>query len=136
MELIHVPAVPKEAFNKHRRLSDLIKAQIGHLKHVEDKLPEAVRATLPDHQIVTENDAARYIAAMTSVLRLGSAIAAAPAKRVSEMKSSTAARPRERLALAAAGEEARPTAKDGNAASSKKPRHTPKDRGPSSKRQK
>jgi len=30
MKTIHVPGPPKEAFNKHRQMSDLIKAQIKH----------------------------------------------------------------------------------------------------------
>ena len=35
MEPIHVPGPPKEAFNKNRRVSDLIRAQVNHLKHIE-----------------------------------------------------------------------------------------------------
>ncbi len=37
MEPIHVPGPPKEAFNKNRPISDLIRAQVNHLKHVEAK---------------------------------------------------------------------------------------------------
>lgn len=80
MDVIQVPAPPKEAFNKHRRISDLIKAQIAHLKHLEEKLPAGQRAGLPHHSIVTENDAARYIAAMTRLMR-GDEAAAADRKR-------------------------------------------------------
>ncbi|HEY4358656.1 MAG TPA: hypothetical protein VGN16_23115 [Acidobacteriaceae bacterium] len=69
MEVIGVPGPPKEAFNKNRRISDLIRAQITHLKHLEDKLPATVRSKFPQHAIVTENDAAIYIAAMTRWLR-------------------------------------------------------------------
>lgn len=68
MEPIRVPAPPKSAFNKHRRMSDLIKAQVQHLKHVEEKLPVQSRAALPKHNIVSEQDAALYIAAMTRLL--------------------------------------------------------------------
>jgi hypothetical protein len=79
MNVINVPAPPKEAFNKHRRISDLIKAQVKHLKHVEEKMPADVKAALPQHAIVTENDAAMYIAAMTRVLgALGGAVQEAP----------------------------------------------------------
>jgi hypothetical protein len=69
MELIRVPAPPKAAFNMQRPMSDLIKAQIKHLKHVEHGLPQTLRETLPQHPIVTESDAAIYIASMTTLLR-------------------------------------------------------------------
>jgi hypothetical protein len=69
MEPILVPGPPKEAFDKNRRMSDLIRKQIEHFKHLEEKLPPDVRATLPQHRIVTEDDAARYIAPMTRLLR-------------------------------------------------------------------
>jgi hypothetical protein len=82
MDVIQVPATPKEAFNKHRRISDLIKAQVAHLKHVEEKLPSTQRPALPSHAIVTENDAAQYIAAMTSFIRGESKPAAKPKKHV------------------------------------------------------
>jgi hypothetical protein len=68
MEPILVPGPPKEAFNKNRRVSDLIKAQITHFKHIEEKLPPDVRRSLPQHHIVSEDDAARYVASMTKLL--------------------------------------------------------------------
>jgi hypothetical protein len=69
MEPILVPAPAKEAFRKLRPISDLIKAQVSHFKHLEEKLPQAVRRTCPQHSIVTEDDAARYIASMTAYFR-------------------------------------------------------------------
>jgi hypothetical protein len=69
MDPIHVPGPPKEAFNKNRRVSDLIRAQVNHLKHIEAKLPPSLRQGIPQHPIVTEDDAARYIAPMTQLLR-------------------------------------------------------------------
>jgi hypothetical protein len=69
MEPILVPGPPKEAFKKLRLVSDLVKSQVKHFKHLEQKLPAAARATLPQHAIVTEDDAARYIAPMTAFLR-------------------------------------------------------------------
>lgn len=69
MEPILVPGPPKAAFDKNRRMSDLIRKQIAHFKHLEEKLPPEVRATLPHHALVTEDDAARYIAPMTRLLR-------------------------------------------------------------------
>ncbi|HEX4065860.1 MAG TPA: hypothetical protein VHZ09_07530 [Acidobacteriaceae bacterium] len=68
MEPILVPGPPKRAFDKNRRMSDLIRKQVEHFKHLEEKLPPELRATLPQHRIVTEDDAARYIAPMTQVL--------------------------------------------------------------------
>lgn len=68
MDPILVPGPPKEAFKKLRPISDLIRSQVNHLKHLEEKLPAAVRATLPQHPLVTEDDAARYIAPMTAYL--------------------------------------------------------------------
>ena len=75
MEVIHVPAPPKEAFQKLRPISDLIKAQVKHFKHVEAKLSDEQREGIPQHRITTENDAALYIAAMTRFLRSGVATA-------------------------------------------------------------
>jgi hypothetical protein len=69
MEPIHVPRPPSQAFNKNRRVSDLIRAQTNHLKHVEDKLSPSLRQQIPQHAIVTEADAASYIAAMTRLFQ-------------------------------------------------------------------
>ncbi len=68
MEPILVPGPPASAFNKHRRASDLIKKQVEHFKHLEAKLSAEERAELPNHAIVSEDDAARYIAAFTRYL--------------------------------------------------------------------
>jgi hypothetical protein len=138
MEPIHVPPPPKEAFNKHRRISDLIKAQIGHLKHLEEKVPQEIRDTLPQHQIVTEDDAARYIGAMTSVLRSGSSLPAEFTKRVSEIKRSIPVRTVKQISLAAAADvipEKSPS-KGRTAASRKTARRVPKSGGSSPTRKK
>jgi hypothetical protein len=105
MEPILVPGTPKEAFNKHRPISDLVKKQIEHFKHVEERLPEEVRASLPQHDVVTENDAARYIGAMTSYL-LSRPVAASPKipKKAPSAKRPVAMPVRPALALAAAAE--------------------------------
>src|SRR3954468_7264660 len=71
MEIIHVPPPSKEAFHKGRPMSDLIKAQIKHFKHVEEKLYPEQREKIPQHRITTENEAALYITAMTRMLRSG-----------------------------------------------------------------
>lgn len=54
-------------------MSDLIRKQVEHFKHLEEKLAPEVRAMLPQHRIVSEDDAARYIAPFTRLLRTGSA---------------------------------------------------------------
>jgi hypothetical protein len=136
METIHVPAPPKEAFDKHRRMSDLIKAQVGHFKHVEEKLSPAIREALPQHQIVTEDDAAQYIAAMTTILRSGSTISAVPAKRVSDIKRPIPIRSREQISLAAAADLPGPSSKREVAIAGKTSRPTLKSRGSSPKRKK
>ena len=78
METILVPGPPRSAFNKNRRMSDLIRKQIEHFKHLEEKLPPEVRATLPKHNLITEDDAARYIGPMTRLLHSRAAAAANP----------------------------------------------------------
>ena len=69
MEPIRVPHPPPEAFNKNRRVYDLIRAQVNHFKHVEQKLSAGQRQAIPQHEIGTEGEAALYIAAMTALLR-------------------------------------------------------------------
>ena len=69
MDVIHVPPPPKTAFNKLRPISDLIRAQVNHLKHLEVKLSPEQRQGIPEHRITTEQDAAIYIAEMTRRLR-------------------------------------------------------------------
>jgi hypothetical protein len=105
MEPILVPGPPKEAFNKHRPISDLVRKQVEHFKHLEEKLPEDVRASLPQHDVVTENDAARYIAAMTTYLH-NRPVAASPKipKKAPSPKRPVAMPARPALAIAAAAE--------------------------------
>ena len=135
MDVINVPAPPKEAFNKHRRISDLIKAQIKHLKHLEDKMPPSVRATLPQHAIVTENDAAVYIAAMTRLLREGVEAEEQPAKTKEVVLEFPPAAPAG-LDIAASvevqdsGTEGKPTAKKAAAKKAAKARKTASTKGP------
>jgi hypothetical protein len=110
MEPILVPGTPKEAFNKHRRISDLVKKQVEHFQHIEERLPADVRASLPQlPQLdnVTENEAARYISAITSYL-LSRPKPKQAAKKIVAIKPPAAARPAQPLALAAA---AAPTGK-------------------------
>jgi hypothetical protein len=101
MEEIVVPGPPREAFNKHRRMSDLIKKQVEHFKHLEHKFSPQDRAKLPQHAISTEDEAARYIAAITRVL-LSAKAPARPARAPIQMPRP--ASKSEGLALAASAE--------------------------------
>jgi hypothetical protein len=104
MEPILVPGTPKEAFNKHRHISDLVKKQVEHFQHIEEKLPDDVRASLPQLpqlDVVTENEAARYISAMTSYL-LSRPRPKLAAKKTVAIKPPAPVRPAQPLALAAA----------------------------------
>jgi hypothetical protein len=104
MEPILVPGTPTEAFNKHRRISDLVKKQVEHFKHIEDRLSGDVQASLPQlPQLddVTENEAARYISAMTTYL-LSRPRPKQAAKKAIAIKPPAPVRPAQPLALAAA----------------------------------
>lgn len=106
MEPVLIPSVPREAFNKHRRISDLVRKQVEHFKHIEEKLPADVREELPHHTITTEDDAARYIAAMTAYL-LSRPRPRQVAKKAVAIKPPIPLRPSPPLALAAAAAPAR-----------------------------
>jgi hypothetical protein len=142
MEPILVPEPPKKAFNKGRLISDLVRNQVDHFKHIEANLPQDVRATIPQHAIVTENDAARYIHAMTTYL-LSRPQPKRPAKTIAP-KPPTPIRPRRPLTLAAAATPVlkKPTSKKKSSAeketpAAKKSRFTkPKARKSSAKRKK
>ncbi len=124
METIRVPVAPREAFNKNRRVSDLIRKQVDHFKHVEPKLPAEVREAIPRHAIVTEDDAARYISAMTRALR-GKAEAAKAPGPIPIAAPAAFAPEAEDLALAASAETAAqaaqpPASKTGSASKARK----------------
>jgi hypothetical protein len=106
MDPIVVPAPPREAFNKHRPISDLIRNQVEHFKHVEQKLPDDVRQKLPSHAITTEDEAARYIHAMTAYL-LSRPRPKQVAKKAVAIKPPAPPLPSQPLALAAAAAPAR-----------------------------
>jgi len=102
MEVIPVPPTPKQAFHKGRPMSDLIKAQVKHFKHVEAKLTPEQRESIPQHRITTENEAALYITAMTRLLRSGVGERPAKPKLVPiAAKKSSPRTPAKGLAIAA-----------------------------------
>jgi hypothetical protein len=107
MDVIQVPATPRKAFNKNRRMSDLIRAQIEHFHHLEQKMPAALQSGLDPDSLVTEADAARYVAHMTQALlnKPAPKKAAGPmlVKTGKSVKSAAPALPREGLAIAASG---------------------------------
>jgi hypothetical protein len=72
--IIRVGAPPKSAFNQDRPISDLIRSQVEHLKHVEERLTPEQRSTIPSGEIKTEAEAAKYIAAITAVLQSGARV--------------------------------------------------------------
>jgi hypothetical protein len=137
MDPIHVPGPPKEAFNKNRRVSDLIRAQVNHLKHLESKLPPNLRQGIPQHPIVTEDDAARYIAPMTRLLRAQGAAppkaatpSAGPTLVPSSPPATSTGQPAQGLDLAAGASNGRIASKGKGASrgstTSKPPRPAPK----------
>jgi hypothetical protein len=138
MNAIHVPAPSKDAFNKDRRVSDLIRAQVNHFKHLEYKLPAELKQGIPQHAIVSENDAAKYILAMTRFLKTRSAGAAGVASAAAALgtikaKTKTAIAPTEGLALAASAERETggKSVKGKRAGSGKGQKRMPKFSGPS-----
>ena len=104
MDPIRVPKPPTQAFNKLRRVSDLIRAQTNHLKHVEQRLPPPLRQQIPQHAVVTEADAATYIAAMTRLFQEQGAVAPGPVEVPSRRKPPTPIRSEQVLQLAASAE--------------------------------
>lgn len=104
MEPIRVPRPPAEAFNKNRRVSDLIRAQVNHFKHVEHKLPQEQRRAIPQHAITTENEAAKYIAAMTEMLRGQPIPSVVTKQKNTSKKKAIAFRPSGGIPIAASAE--------------------------------
>jgi hypothetical protein len=102
MEPIFVPAPPKSAFNKNRRVSDLLLSQLKHFQHVEKKNGIQIDPAL-SLDIHTEAGAARYITQITRAIKAQSkdepatGIAAVPARRKQPVQT-------EGLAIAAAAE--------------------------------
>ena len=121
MEVIHVPPPGKTAFHKGRPMSDLIKAQIKHFKHVEEKLSPEHREKIPQHRITTENEAALYITAMTRLLRSGVGEKPSKPKLVPiSAKKSAPRTPARGIAIAASEAPAKPRKKSKTKSTKKK----------------
>jgi hypothetical protein len=97
LDPILVSAPPRSAYNPNRRVSDLLFSQLKHFQHVA--LKRGDREIAPDiaRDIYTEAGAARYIAAVTRVLR--GTVAAPPA----EVAAVSAPRPAEKPPTTIAG---------------------------------
>lgn len=111
MEPIHVPRPPKEAFNRNRPVSDLIRHQVEHFRHLEHRLSPELRQTLPQQRVLTEADAARYIAAMTRLLKSQAPTAATPRPAPAVMPAPAPAAPAQGLDLAASAAKKKPAKK-------------------------
>ncbi len=108
MEPIPVPAPPKTAFNKDRPVSDLLRAQLLHFQHVEQKRGIQLDPALK-RDLLTEAGAARYIASMTHAIRSQSqakpeGIALVPSAGNPPSNVSTMPQRDSGLAIAAAGD--------------------------------
>ena len=70
MARIRVPKPPPGAMNKDRRISELLKSQLQHMREVENQLPHHHRTRTNIDAIRTEGEAAKYIRAITAKLHL------------------------------------------------------------------
>ncbi len=134
MEPIQVPGPPPEAFNKNRPVSDLIRAQVNHFKHLEYKLSDEQRQGIPQHGITTESDAAQYIAAMTGLMLSQPAAAQAVPQtttgiRLVSARRAAPAEPAEGIAIAASAD----TETTSNTPIEAAPDPAPKKNGPRTK---
>jgi hypothetical protein len=68
MAIIKVPAPPKNAFNKNRPISALLKNQIVHLQEAELRFPARQQTNIYINKIKTEGEAADYIRQVTARL--------------------------------------------------------------------
>jgi len=87
MNLIHVPRLPKNAFDPNRPVSALLKAQIEYLHDAERRLPLRYRSEVYINAVKTEGEAAKYIREVTEAIHAAHAEArAARVKAPSQRK--------------------------------------------------
>jgi hypothetical protein len=67
---IRVPKPAKGSFNKNRKASDLLQAQVKHLQEAEKQLPHHHRTNTKGEGITTEAEAGDYIRRVTARLHL------------------------------------------------------------------
>lgn len=80
MEIVKVIGAPRTSFNRHRRMSDLVRTQVQHFKQVAHTMDAEAHKELPHHAVLTEHDAAVFIHAMTKLMRRKK-VKAMPARR-------------------------------------------------------
>jgi hypothetical protein len=68
MAKIRVPKPAAQAFNPHRRISDLLRWQMRHMQAAEMKLPYAHQTGININEIKTEAEAAAYLQKATAAL--------------------------------------------------------------------
>ena len=67
MEPILVPR-PRSVRDPNRSVSSLLLAQVKHLREAEKELPAKYQSGIFSHAIQTENEAARYVQAVTQAI--------------------------------------------------------------------
>jgi hypothetical protein len=77
MNLIHVPRLPKNAFDPNRPVSALLKAQIEYLHDAERRLPLRYQSEVYINAVKTEGEAANYIREVTEAIHAAHAEARA-----------------------------------------------------------
>ncbi|HWA93061.1 MAG TPA: hypothetical protein VG844_00565 [Terracidiphilus sp.] len=100
MEIVKVIGAPRASFNKHRRISDLVRTQVQHFKHLAHTMGPEAHEEIPHHAVLTEHDAAVFIHAMTGLVRR-------PKGKTVPIRKAKAAPKETVLELAAAAEEER-----------------------------
>lgn len=93
MAIISVPKPPKDAFNKGRPVSGLIKAHLEHLQRAEFRLPANLQTNIYINAIKTEGEAADYIRLVTERLHEahGREVASKPKKKTRTIATIAAA---------------------------------------------
>ena len=101
MEIVKVIGAPRASFNKHRRISDLVRTQVQHFKHLAHTMGPEAHEEIPHHAVMTEHDAAVFIHAMTGLVRR-------PKGKTVPIRKAKAAKKEIVFAIAAVEEEKKP----------------------------
>jgi hypothetical protein len=70
MTKIHVPRPAPGSFNKNRKASDLLMAQVKHLQEAENRLPHHLHTSTKGEGITTEGEASDYVGKVTAKLHV------------------------------------------------------------------
>jgi hypothetical protein len=129
VEPIVAPAPPKSAFNKNRRVSDLLQSQLKHFQHVVHKQGMQIDPALA-RDLATEAGAARYIATITREIRAQSKPAQPQSSPIALVRPAPGAAPQpgtiQKLAASAppssTPSQPRPAAKKSKKSAAKRPK--------------